>query len=569
MSIRIICNDVVEALAPYGDGVFDGCLCDPPYGLNFMGRNWDGVVPDVNVWSEVLRVLKPGAFLLAFGGTRTWHRLACAVEDAGFELRDTLMYLYGQGFPKGHDFAYDIHKRAEQEAKHDLRFMQGTYLSKTVYACKKCGQVLLTCLSEQGASQLWKTWSQSKTPGSKQSSVEGWSYLETSERKVQRCEVCTMSHGIFADGTERWIHSRASSCDGPTSEQAIGENRGSTSCESQSIRQQNREPDAVFLERKAQAFRGWNVALKPGFEPIILAQKPRDGTFANNALEWGCGGLWVDGCRIGIGDDRTSGGESGRSAIWNENKDHERLERPTGGRWPANLLLQHAPGCICVGESEIPGQRQGTQRGDADFRGGNRDDIERNEYPFGESETVTNWQCVDGCPVKLLAEQTADIHSAGSKKPPGGWADTEATWGTYGQGEYSGARYGDTGTAARFFYQAKASPSERHAGLDDFYWQRDKSSPIGFTRITRDEWEQLAPRQRAQGNIHPTVKPLGIIEYIAKLIMPPEHRKLLVPFSGSGSEIIGAIQAGWGHIVGIDIVPEYNDIARARIKHYR
>jgi len=77
------CGDVVETLAAYEENTFDGCLCDPPYGLNFMGRNWDGVVPDVDVWREVLRVLKPGAFLLAFGGTRTWHRLACAIEDAG------------------------------------------------------------------------------------------------------------------------------------------------------------------------------------------------------------------------------------------------------------------------------------------------------------------------------------------------------------------------------------------------------------------------------------------------------------------------------------------------------
>ena len=95
MVSRILCGDVVECLGKYGDDVFDGCLCDPPYGLNFMGRNWDGVVPDMDVWAEVLRVLKPGAFLLAFGGTRTWHRLACAIEDAVFELRDTCMWLYG------------------------------------------------------------------------------------------------------------------------------------------------------------------------------------------------------------------------------------------------------------------------------------------------------------------------------------------------------------------------------------------------------------------------------------------------------------------------------------------
>lgn len=79
---------------------FDGCLTDPPYGLSFMGRKWDRSVPGSDVWGEVLRVLKPGAFMLAFGGTRTYHRLTCAIEDAGFEVRDCLMWLYGSGFPK-------------------------------------------------------------------------------------------------------------------------------------------------------------------------------------------------------------------------------------------------------------------------------------------------------------------------------------------------------------------------------------------------------------------------------------------------------------------------------------
>jgi site-specific DNA-methyltransferase (adenine-specific) len=79
----------------------DSVVCDPPYGLRFMGKEWDHGVPGSPFWTAALRVAKPGAYLLAFGGTRTWHRLACAVEDAGWEIRDTLCWLYGQGFPKG------------------------------------------------------------------------------------------------------------------------------------------------------------------------------------------------------------------------------------------------------------------------------------------------------------------------------------------------------------------------------------------------------------------------------------------------------------------------------------
>jgi len=169
----------------------------------------------------------------------------------------------------------------------------------------------------------------------------------------------------------------------------------------------------------------------------------------------------------------------------------------------------------------------------------------------------------------MLGEQSGESKSTPSNPDKVYVRPQQSVYGTqYADNKYARSQHDDSGTCARFFYQAKASRSERNEGLDDFYWQRDKSSPIGFTRITRDEWEQLEPRQRAQGNIHPTVKPLGIIEYIAKLIMPPECRKLLVPFSGSGSEILGALKSGWKHVVGIDIISEYNDIARARIRYF-
>jgi site-specific DNA-methyltransferase (adenine-specific) len=132
MSTRIVAGEVAEALRAMPAGSFDACLCDPPYGLTankqggsgvrsinlrhpagrarigagngpggFMGMRWDDRVPGPEVWAKVLRVLKPGAPLLAFGGPRTFHRLACALEDAGFLIGDTLCWLYGQGFPKG------------------------------------------------------------------------------------------------------------------------------------------------------------------------------------------------------------------------------------------------------------------------------------------------------------------------------------------------------------------------------------------------------------------------------------------------------------------------------------
>lgn len=100
-------GDVADIL-PELAGPFDAVLCDPPYGLAFMGREWDHAVPGPAVWRAVLDVMRPGASLLACGGTRTFHRLTCAVEDAGLEVRDLLMWMYGSGFPKNYDISKGI-----------------------------------------------------------------------------------------------------------------------------------------------------------------------------------------------------------------------------------------------------------------------------------------------------------------------------------------------------------------------------------------------------------------------------------------------------------------------------
>src|SRR5262245_15594165 len=88
---------------PFADNYFDAVVTDPPYGLAFMGKRWDYDLPSVELWREVWRVMKPGAHVLACGGSRTYHRAVCRIEDAGFEIRDCVMWLYGSGFPKSHN----------------------------------------------------------------------------------------------------------------------------------------------------------------------------------------------------------------------------------------------------------------------------------------------------------------------------------------------------------------------------------------------------------------------------------------------------------------------------------
>jgi site-specific DNA-methyltransferase (adenine-specific) len=126
------CREVIKTLA---DSSVDSVVCDPPYELGFMGKGWDrsGIAYDVAVWSECLRVLKPGGHLLAFGGSRTYHRLACAIEDAGFEIRDQIQWIYGSGFPKSLDVSKAIDASVGEarqivgERKHSGNHRIGTF----------------------------------------------------------------------------------------------------------------------------------------------------------------------------------------------------------------------------------------------------------------------------------------------------------------------------------------------------------------------------------------------------------------------------------------------------------
>jgi len=107
-------GDCIEVMRSLPDNSVDSVVTDPPYELSFMGKGWDasGIAYNPEVWRNVLRVLKPGGHLLAFGGTRTWHRLAVGIEDAGFEIRDSIAWMYGSGFPKSLDVSKAIDKRA-------------------------------------------------------------------------------------------------------------------------------------------------------------------------------------------------------------------------------------------------------------------------------------------------------------------------------------------------------------------------------------------------------------------------------------------------------------------------
>ena len=281
----VIPGDCLNILRSLGENTVDAVVTDPPYGLGFMGKAWDALPPGEEWARECLRVLKPGGHLLAFGGTRTWHRLAVAVEDAGFELRDSIAWLYGSGFPKSLDVSKAIDKAA-------------------------------------GATR-----------------------------------------------------------------EVIG---------------QHATPEA-------EQWSGWGTALKPAFEPIVVARKPlAKGTVAANVLEHGTGALNIDACRI-EGAFVSGWSKSGSKASENSSMsgpNYERAPKPDNpsGRWPANV-------------------------------------------------------CLDADQAAALDEQSGTSTSKRSARGAGKAAS--ATYGEWGMAEDDTRGHDDSGGASRFFYGAKAPKRER------------------------------------------------------------------------------------------------------------
>jgi site-specific DNA-methyltransferase (adenine-specific) len=392
------CLDILSTLPA---NKIDTCITDPPYELGFMNKDWDsaGISFQKETWEAVYRVLKPGALLLAFGGTRTWHRIAVAIEDAGFEIRDTICWLYGQGFPKSYNISKGIDKKAGKE--------------REVVGIK---------------------------PG----------HEEFANRK-------TKGHIDFKDGTDGfdrpWMHD-------------------------DEARKRYHQKTAPATD-EAELWEGYGTALKPAFEPIIVAMKPIDGTYVNNALTHGVAGMWIDGGRIKTNpevDDPRLGGQGS----WKTDKAAQNvyeggyagvdITSSPNGRWPANVILDET-------SAEMLDKQTGIQKGGF-VR--NRTDGAR---PFENDGKDTGYETV------------AEI-----SEPDAG--------------------------ASRFFYCAKASKRERNAGLDD------------------------------RKNVHATVKPLALMEYLCKLTRTPTGGIVLDPFMGSGTTGMACVNTD-RDFIGIELNEEY------------
>lgn len=373
MTVRILQGDCREAMKTLAEESVDSIVTDPPYhltnngggpakGLNnaytrsragaasggFMGMAWDGgdVAFDPATWAEALRVLKPGGYLLAFSGTRTYHRMVCAIEDAGFEIRDQIGWAFGSGFPKSHN--------------------------------------------------------------------------------------------------------------GP-----------------------------------------WGgTALKPAWEPIVVARKPLAGTVEANWREHGTGALNIDACRVlADGEVRApitgAGGLPTRHTV-DEPREPGVVAQPHElGRWPANLIHD--------GSDEV-----------------------LEAFPQAPGQLA---------PVKFDAEERKTGTVYGAMKRGHEPSANSENQGAVGFKMKPGALRIDSGSAARFFYCAKASKSDRNSGGAE--------------------------------NNHPTVKPTDLMRYLCRLVTP-DGGTVLDLFMGSGSTLKAAELEGFDAI-GIELSPDYIDIARRRI----
>jgi site-specific DNA-methyltransferase (adenine-specific) len=317
---------------------------------------------------------------------------------------------------------------------------------------------------------------------------------------------------------------------------------------------------------------GWGSALKPANEPIVLARKPLEKglSIAENVLKWGVGAINIDGCRVNTNDkiefERKK--ENITESGWKETNRNQYEQNPQG-RFPANLILTHHPECECVGTKKVKSGIAIRQNGASGFSGGlyKGAELGKNE-DFGYTdengeETIENWNCHEDCPIKILDQQSGESQS-GVRKPNGkAILNTEKGWNDNSMIDKTERGHKDKRGASRFFYVAKASKSERNKGLEQFEEGQTKGGGGTYNEEAGAKYGSIkAPAQ----NFHPTIKPIKLMQYLVRLITPP-NGIVLDPFCGSGTTGIACKLEGFD-FVGMEQDAEYCKIAQTRIDNY-
>lgn len=369
--------DCRHGLAMLPDNSVSAIVTDPPYEIGMMGRAWDrsGIAHDVAMWREALRVLKPGGHILAFSGSRTYHRMAVAIEDAGFEIRDQIMWLYSTGFPKSHNV--DNHAGSkicgctlpythgtETIPECDLHALRNPNVSSPMDSGERGRKVLQSSVPKQSSpSAGWPELSAPEVrPG--QSSMEGWS---DSIQKAWELFGSSPREGAGvgqADGASGRLHNGTSVSDGGMVRATSDTGGMCTPLGSCAKQQPTGQFGTVAEQREPQVSGAWSIcrgcglpmvpkglgtALKPAHEPICVGRKPLDSnTVIANLLAHGVGALNIDGCRIAVdfvadaSQFRTmTVGQHDGATGWGMNTTKPGGERSVlkdKGRWPSNFI---------------------------------------------------------------------------------------------------------------------------------------------------------------------------------------------------------------------------------------
>jgi DNA modification methylase len=525
---KVFAGSCLDRLRELPDGSVDAVVTDPPYGLSntdpahvsqalvrwvsgerdfipegkgFMGKAWDAFVPPPAVWDECLRVLKPGGHLLAFAGSRTFDLMALSIRLAGFEIRDSVAWLYGSGFPKSLDVSKAIDKSQGENRDRQLQFtawmrLSGLSSAKARDVLFEAG--LITEKSNQASHYFAETMGSQPTIATADMFDALRPYLPEVPEEIER---------LVAERTGiEWTAYKNREVVGSQTQGKLAVAPG-----------QDNDRGAVEFDitapatPEAQKWQGWGTALKPAFEPVVVARKPLIGTVAENVLAHGTGGLNIDVARIGTEPREMTVTENGFGSNFMDDgwqPSGKTYEKQVQGRWPSNVMLD--------------------------------------EFTAG------------------LVDQQSGVSS--SKRALMGTMTTEGSHEGYKRASHDGFElirgYDDTGGASRFFYIAKASKRDRNEGLDELpevrHSDREKNDGVGGDN----------PRNRsndARQNFHPTVKPTDLMRQLVRLVTPPGGL-VLDPFTGSGSTGKAAILEGF-EFVGVELTEDYLPIIEGRLSH--
>ena len=508
---KLLLGDNIESLRKLPDNSIDSIVTDPPYGLSFMNKKWDYDVPSVEFWKEVYRVLKPGGHILSFGGTRTYHRMVVNIEDAGFEIRDQIMWLYGSGFPKSHNIGKAVDKRGGESIG---------WFGKWLVKWRKENNIPQSKIAELFPSKT----------GGLTGCVSNWELgnnLPTNEQFNSICETFNLPFKSLEEAEREFIGTKTSGIG-----KAFGDGKWNTG--------EYGVADEVDITKGQSEYEGWGTALKPANEPICLARKPlSEKSVAENVLKWRTGGINVDGCRIGINgiDDRSAGKRT--CNIFDEVKVSGGIDSPEyipspEGRFPANIILD-----------EIAAEYLDEQSGITSVTGKRSEKSIANCIEL-KKKIKGNSQCDVGGNITKLTEYANDKGGASRFFYQAKVSKKERNMGLDLVESQDKVKFVKGGLKCEECNKWKNSGNPCICDEPNFIEQPFNGTP--------------------NKNSHPTVKPVSLMAYLCRLITPPGGI-VLDPFMGSGSTGIAALLEGF-KFCGMENDKDYFKIAESRIANY-